>query len=219
MDVDEFLRHVRRIVVDFVVGRVLTHGEAEAAVGDHPLDDVTTYYLLHRNDFGLKEAPAGPCILYMVSCGLPERDLVDQYELLGKGRLEARGLSDEQEVDVEDEGGTSSLTPQASGRYKLKPWSARRHRLLGEDTAGGRPAQLIDQVHKLMHLWKAGDVAKVNDYFDRRGLPRSHVFAQLIQALIEKSRDDEQSDECSILERLANHLRSIITAPQAAFPL
>src|SRR5690606_34939896 len=46
MGVDEFLRHVRRIVVDFVVGRVLTHGEAEAAVGDRPLDDVTTYYLL-----------------------------------------------------------------------------------------------------------------------------------------------------------------------------
>ncbi|MEW6037269.1 MAG: DUF1156 domain-containing protein [Pseudomonadota bacterium] len=219
MGVDEFLRHVRRIVVDFVVGRVLTHGEAEAAVGDHPLDDVTTYYLLHRNDFGLKEAPAGPCILYMVSCGLPERDLVDQYELLGKGRHEARGLSPELEEEAEEDPDSSSLTPQASGLYKLKPWSARRHRSLGEDAAGGRPAPLIDQVHKLMHLWKAGDVAKVNDYLDRRGLRRSPIFAQLIQALIEKSRDEGQNDECSMLERLANHLRTVGSAAQAELSL
>ncbi|MEW5889868.1 MAG: DUF1156 domain-containing protein [Pseudomonadota bacterium] len=219
MGVDEFLRHMRRIVVDFVVGRVLTHGEAEAAVGDHPLDDVTTYYLLHRNDFGLKEAPAGPCILYMVSCGLSERDLVDQYDLLGKGRPEARGLSDEQEEEADDENGSSSLTPQASGLFKLKPWSARRHRSLGEDGAGGRPAPLIDQVHKLMHLWKAGDVAKVNDYLDRRGLRRSLIFAQLIQALIEKSRDEGQNDECSMLERLANHLRTVGSASQIGLGL
>ena len=45
MTVREFLEHVRRIVVNFVVGRVL-FGEAtrEEASG---LDDVTTYYLLH----------------------------------------------------------------------------------------------------------------------------------------------------------------------------
>ena len=48
MTVSEFLREVRRFVVDFVVGRVLTHdGDAEATSG---LDDVTTYYLLHRNE-------------------------------------------------------------------------------------------------------------------------------------------------------------------------
>ncbi|MGH8628996.1 MAG: hypothetical protein ACREYC_28325, partial [Gammaproteobacteria bacterium] len=49
-----------------------------------PLDDVTPYDLLHRNDFGLKEAPAGQCILYMVSRGLSERELVDEYELLAR---------------------------------------------------------------------------------------------------------------------------------------
>ena len=58
MSVTDFLGHVRRIVVDFVVGRVLSHGQGEPTPGDHPLDDVTTYYLLHRNDFGLKEVPA-----------------------------------------------------------------------------------------------------------------------------------------------------------------
>lgn len=219
MGVDEFLRHVRRIVVDFVVGRVLTHSEAEAAVGDHPLDDVTTYYLLHRNDFGLKEAPAGPCILYMVSCGLPERDLVDQYELLARGgKSEPEPVDNEADEDADEEA-PEAETSGGGGKFKLKPWSARRHRSLGEDTAGGRPAPLIDQVHKLMHLWKAGDVAKVNDYLDRRGLRRSHVFAQLIQALIEKSRDEGQNDECSMLERLANHLRTVGSASQSALTL
>ena len=219
MDVDEFLRHVRRIVVDFVVGRVLTHGEAEAVVGDHPLDDITTYYLLHRNDFGLKEALAGPCILYMVSCGLPERDLVDQYDLLARGGSSAPEAEEIEAGEDSDEGDTKAATSGGGGKFKLKPWSARRHRSLGEDTAGGRPAPLIDQVHKLMHLWKAGDVAKVNDYLDRRGLRRSHVFAQLIQALIEKSRDEGQNDECSILERLANHLRTVGSGSQSALTL
>jgi putative DNA methylase len=175
MAVTEFLRHVRRIVVDFVVGRVLTHGEGETAVGDHPLDDVTTYYLLHRNDFGLKEAPAGPCILYMVSCGLSERELVEQYDLLARG-----GKSEPDIADIEtdeDEGKEEAATSGGGGQFKLKPWSARRHRSLGEDSPSGRPAPLIDQVHRLMHLWKAGDVAKVNDYLDRRGLRRSHLFA------------------------------------------
>jgi very-short-patch-repair endonuclease len=213
MTVTEFLRHVRRIVVDFVVGRVLTHGEAEAAVGDHPLDDVTTYYLLHRNDFDLKEASAGPYILYMVSCGLSERELVDQYDLLARG-----GKSDPDIEDIEP-GEEEAAASGGGGQFKLKSWSARRHRSLGEDLPSGRPAPLIDQVHRLMQLWKAGDVVKVNDYLDRRGLRRSHVFAQLIQALIEKSRDERQSDECSILERLANHLRAVGSTVQGVLAL
>ena len=73
MTVGEFLRHVRRMVVDFVVGRVLTkNGDTETVSG---LDDVTTYYLLHRNDFGFDDAPAGACILYAISCGLSDKDL------------------------------------------------------------------------------------------------------------------------------------------------
>ena len=66
----EFLREVRRFVVDFVVGRVLTQdGDTQLTSG---LDDVTTYYLLHRNDFGLGDAPAGACILYAISCNLSD---------------------------------------------------------------------------------------------------------------------------------------------------
>ena len=62
MEVSEFLRAVRRLVVDFVVGRVLTGGGDETSASG--LDDVTTYYILHRHDFGVGDAPVGPCILY-----------------------------------------------------------------------------------------------------------------------------------------------------------
>jgi putative DNA methylase len=99
MTVGEFLRHVRRMVVDFVVGRVLTltpgpspRGVSSSQVDVSGLDDVTTYYLLHRHDFGFEEAPAGACILYAVSCGLSDRELVDRYDLLtsvGKPRAKS----------------------------------------------------------------------------------------------------------------------------------
>src|SRR5690606_6625512 len=79
MTVAEFLAHARRLVVGFVVGRVLSRtGGAETAAG---LDPVTCYYLLHRHDFGITDAPAGPCILYAVSCGLSDSSLSDQYEI------------------------------------------------------------------------------------------------------------------------------------------
>jgi putative DNA methylase len=216
MGVNEFLGHVRRIVVDFVVGRVLTHGEAEPDVGDHPLDDVTTYYLLHRADFGVKEAPAGPCILYAISCGLTERELVDQYALLTKGKGGTSTASDEIEDDA-DSGQESSSG--SGGKFKLTPWKSRTHRGLGEEPVRGRAIPLIDHVHRLMQLWVAGDAVKVDAHLDRFGLRRSQIFAQLIQALIEQSRAEGNQDERSVLERLANHLKQIGSTAQGAFAL
>lgn len=216
MSVTDFLGHVRRIVVDFVVGRVLSHGQGEPTPGDHPLDDVTTYYLLHRNDFGLKEAPAGPCILYAVSCGLSERELTDQYELLvrGGGAASAQDVEGEEEGDVDE-----SPSSGGGGKYKLRDWRTRKHRSLGMDTPSGRTIPLIDQVHKLMQLWVAGDVVKVNEFLDSRALRRSQVYIQLIQALIEKSRAEGCTEECSILERLQNYLRSVGSTAQAPLGL
>jgi hypothetical protein len=219
MSVTDFLGHVRRIVVDFVVGRVLSHGQGEPTPGDHPLDDVTTYYLLHRNDFGLKEAPAGPCILYAVSCGLAERELTDQYELLVRSGS-AAAAEDEQDAEEEDDGDADELPSSGGGgKYKLRDWRARKHRSLGMETASGRAIPLIDQVHKLMQLWVAGDVVKVNEFLDSRALRRSQVFIQLIQALIEKSRAEGCTEECSILERLQNYLRSVGSTAQAPLGL
>lgn len=212
MSVSEFLGHVRRMVVDFVVGRVLTRGEM-ATPDEHPLDDVTTYYLLHRNDFGLKEAPAGACILYAVSCDLSESELADQYSLLSRGG--AAAVADEDAEEGED----ADASESSGGQFKLRAWNARRHRSLGAESSRGRPPPLIDQIHMLMQLWQAGDVNKVNDYLDARGQRKNPLFAQVIQALIEKSRDEKQQEECSLLERLANHVRGLGTTPQGRLAL
>ncbi len=50
MSVAEFLTHVRRLVIGFVVGRVLTGGESPDLQMADRLDCVTAYYLLHRNE-------------------------------------------------------------------------------------------------------------------------------------------------------------------------
>ena len=76
--VAEFLRHVRRMVVGFVVSRLLNPDGAPA----DELDDVTTYYLLHRNDFGLMPASGGASILYALSCNLSDSDLAGRLRLL-----------------------------------------------------------------------------------------------------------------------------------------
>ena len=147
MTISEFLRQVRRMVVDFVVGRVLSHGGEEVVSG---LDDVTTYYLLHRHDFRLGPAPAGACILYALSCNLSDSALVNQHDLLAR-----RGRGSATEDDV-----TAASATVASGTGAvavLKPWNQRRRRNLGLTAPSGRPVPLIDQVHKLMHLWRAGD--------------------------------------------------------------
>jgi hypothetical protein len=210
MEVSEFLRGVRRLVVDFVVGRVLTGGDETSASG---LDDVTTYYILHRHDFGTLNAPVGPCILYAVSCNLSDRDLSGRFEiLLRTGGLssaeedgEAEESDEEPDADAEPEEGTGSTV-------KLRPWHQRKRKTMGFD-ADGRPAPLIDQVHRLMHLWKTGDVSKVDDYLDSRGLRKNTLFLHLLQALIELSRRDEQRDETVILENLSNHLQARGVAP------
>lgn len=224
MSVGEFLGHVRRMVVDFVVGRVLTHNGDSATVSG--LDNVTTYYLLHRNDFGFQDAPAGACILYAISCGLSDKDLADRYDLLVRtGGKEAAGEDEITDEDGEFEGGSGS-------QLRLKTWQQRKRPSLGYDPAldntspnlplfpemevelsRSREVPLIDQIHRLMQLWKAGDVNKVNDYLDIRGLRRNQLFQQLLQALIELSTSEERS----LLESISNHVVGRGQAAQKLF--
>jgi len=223
MEVSEFLRHVRRMVVDFVVGRVLSHdGETEEVSG---LDDVTTYYLLHRHDFGIKDAPAGPCILYAVSCGLTDRALVDQFDVLAKTGGKNAPEPDEEAASNGDVGGGTGST------LRLKQWNQRKRQSMGYDpavdsakaqakaaqmtffpvegnekSAQRREMPLIDQVHRLMQLWKSGELVKVDDYLEARALLRNNTFHQVLQALIELA--DTGSEERSILESISNHLKA-----------
>jgi hypothetical protein len=199
MAVSEFLRHVRRMVVDFVVGRVLTHnGGAEDVSG---LDDLTTYYLLHRHDFGLEETPIGPCILYAVSCGLSDSALVDRYDLLARTGGQQTAEEEEEAGEGTDEAEAESSEGSGS-KVKLKPWHQRKRAGLNPEDA--RPIPLIDQTHRLMHLWRAGDVTKVDEYLEMRGLRRNVLFHHLLQSLIELA--PAGSEERSLLESISNHL-------------
>jgi putative DNA methylase len=214
MSVSEFLRAVRRIVVEFVVGRVLgelTHSHTiEGTDGVSGLDDVTTYYILHRHDFDMNDAPAGACILYALSCNLSEGDLADRYAVLlrsGGVDQDDDGEPDEGNADAEGE-----VTEGSGATFKLRPWKQRRRPGLGTATVNGSTTvPLVDMAHHLMHLWVDGDLHKVNAYIDERGLRRNETFRHVLQALIELA--EEGSDERSVLERISNHLQARGQAP------
>ena len=192
LSVTEFLGHVRRMVADFVVGRVLTqNGGTETVSG---LDDVTTYYLLHRYNFGLESTPIGPCILYAVSCNLSDSLLLGKCDLL----VRTGGQSKDEDEDEDDEEGKEEGT---SSTVKLKPWLQRKQAGL---EAAGLSSPLIDKVHRLMHLWRAGEELKVDEYLDMHGLGYNTLFGQLLQALIELA--PAQSEERALLESISNHV-------------
>ena len=209
----EFLNHARRMVVDFVVGRVLSRADGvdrnlvaegdgvdEAAVDR--LDEITAYYLLHRNDFGLDDAPVGACILYATACGLSDQELVRDWDLLAKagGDVAANGDAEE-ETDGDDE----PVEEASSGsKVKLKAWSQRRGTSLGIEAPGGKPVPLIDWIHRLMHLWTGGDVHKVDEYLDQHGLRRHELFRRVLQSLIELAK--RGTEERALLESLSNHI-------------
>jgi hypothetical protein len=55
-----------------------------------------------------------------------------------------------------------------------------------------------------MHLWKGGDLQKVDEYIDGNGLRRQELFKRLLQSLIELS--PAGSEERSLLESISNHV-------------
>lgn len=194
MTVAAFLRRVRRMVVAFVVSRLV---DSEGGAYEE-LDDVTTYYLLHRNDFGLGAAPSGACILYALSCNLSDADLAGRIDLLARGRGRPKEAGDETEASEHSGSKTGS-------EVRLKRWDQRRGRDLGEPSPDGAPPALIDCLHRLMRLWKTGDQGLVNRYLEHRGLWHRELFAHVVQAAIELA--DGGSEERTVLESIQNHLR------------
>jgi hypothetical protein len=197
MTIREFLATVRRFVVDFVVGRLISETGDDSAV--ESLDGPTAYYLLHRHGFGLADAPSGACILYAISCSMSERELIDQWDLLTRsGRRSEMGGDDPDAADRDedaDEGSGSVL--------RLKTWSERKRKTLGQQ-ASARQVPLIDQIHCAMQLWRGGDVAKVNAYVDEMAIRSNGMFRRVLQAVIELAQAG--SEERSVLESISNHL-------------
>ena len=193
LTVAEFLRSVRRMVVGFVVSRLLAQQNESAG----ELDDLTTYYLLHRSDFGMGAAPAGACILYALSCNLSDTDLSGRRDLLVRGK---------QSNVTDPEGYDANGAPPLSGSdVRLKTWRQRRARDFGQPDSSGSAPALIDCAHKVMQLWKTGEQARVDAYLEERGLWKHDLFAAVVQAVLELA--ERGSEERALLESVQNHLR------------
>jgi hypothetical protein len=189
----------------FVVGQVLTGEQGADMSAADRLDEVTAYYLLHRHDFGTDEAPVGACILYATAWGLSDTELEKTWDILsGGGRGSTASEDDDADSDDEssDSDGDAEVESGGGSKVKLKTWSQRRGKSMGYDAPEGKAVPLIDRIHRVMHLWKDGDLQKVDEYIDEHGLRRNELFKRVIQSLIELSTNSERS----VLESISNHL-------------
>jgi putative DNA methylase len=100
------------------------------------------------------------------------------------------------EIEV---GGTGS-------QVRLRCWDQRRRKNLGLEGVSGRPIPLIDRMHRLMRLWKAGDVTKVDGFINQSALGRDPLFAHLVQAVFELAGHEGRNDEAVMLQAISNHL-------------
>jgi putative DNA methylase len=209
MSVGEFLNHVRRMVVDYVVGQVLTGEQGSDLAAADRLDEVTAYYLLHRHDFGMDEAPVGACILYATACSLSDAELDRTWDILSRtggdssASCEDDSTDDSGDSDSDGDGDAEPPEDTAGGsKVKLKPWNQRRGKSMGYEAPEGRVVPLIDRIHRVMHLWQEGEVQKVDEYLDEHGLRRHELFKRVVQSLIELSANSERS----LLESISNHI-------------
>ena len=72
---------------------------------------------------------------------------------------------------------------------------------MGHEAPEGKAVPLIDRIHRVMHLWKDGDVQKVTS-FDDHALRRNELFKRVVQSLIELSSNSERT----LLESISNHI-------------
>ena len=134
-------------------------------------------------------------------------------------RTGGKSLSGSEEQDSLDEevgGGTGS-------KLRIKPWNQRKRQSMGYDPAvdsakaKAQAAQipifpnevnektvqrheipLIDQIHRLMHLWAAGNLDTLNAYAAEKGLRQDDLFWAVAQAVLEMA--EPQSRERTLLE-------------------
>jgi hypothetical protein len=210
MTVPEFLKEVRRLVLQFSLGELPgfrdvqreTQGRGESL----DIDAVTQYYLLHRAYFNLAPAPAGACILFANACGKNETELRVVWNILEQGGKSKRGRPRIQEEDeLEDE---ADEAPGSKGNeFRLLGWQERASADgLGESRAGNA-APLIDKLHRLMFLFQQNRAAEVQQNFEAWRLASEKAFKPLLQAVRELAVRDKQDPERRLVEALATQLR------------
>jgi hypothetical protein len=198
MTVADFLKEVRKLVLQFALGRLLHADRLD-------LDAVTQFYLLHRSTFGIAPAPAGACILYAMSCGKNLNELQMVWRVLaqgGKKRGRPKRAEDSESDTVTDDEPTESK----GSELVLLDWQERgRAEDVGEPKAG-HPSPLIDRVQRLLFLLHQGRTSDVQQLFNQWALASEPAFKPLLQALRELSLRDKQDLECRMVEALATTL-------------
>jgi len=205
MTVPEFLKEVRRLVLQFSLGELPgfrdlhrdTQGRGEAL----ELDAVTQYYLLHRAYFGLDSAPAGPCILYANACGKNETELKVVWNVIEQGGKSKKGRPSKIDPDSADE------DEPKGNQYRLLDWSERSRRDDLGESRSNEPAPLIDRLHRLMFLLEHNRASEVQQAFDSWGLAGERAFTPLLQAVRELAVRDRCDTERRLVEALATQLK------------
>lgn len=156
---------------------------------------------------GIGNTPAfGQIGNHQLGSGLSDSDLEKTWDVLvhaggddeaAAGEAEGGDEAAEEDADAEPE-----ETGGGGGKVKLKPWNQRHGKSMGFEAPGGKAVPLIDRIHRVMHLWKDGDVQKVDEYLDQHALRRNELFRRVVQSLIELSTNSERS----LLESISNHI-------------
>jgi adenine-specific DNA methylase len=210
LTVSEFLREVRRIVLQFCLGELPgfrdfqreTQGRGESL----EMDPVTQYYLLHRAYFGLEPTPAGACILYANACGKKETELKVVWNILEQGGKQKKGRPRKAE-DEEREEHANETTEGKGHEYRLIGWQERSSKDGLGESKSGQPAPLVDKLHRLMFLLQQNRASEVQERFDVWGLSNERAFKPLLQAVRELALRDKQVAERRLVEALATQLR------------
>jgi hypothetical protein len=151
----------------------------------------------------MDEAPVGACILYATACGLSDAELDRTWDILARTSGDAAAPDEEDHVDDDGDGEPEPEGDHGGGnKVKLKAWNHRKGKSMGHEAPEGRVVPLVDRIHRVMHLWKGGDVQKVDDYLDQHALRRNELFKRVVQSLIELSSATERS----LLESISNHI-------------
>ena len=152
-------------------------GQILGGASTEALDEWTRYYLMHLNHFGTEAAPVGECILLAQGYGLSLDNLTaDRIGILKKA--------------------------SSGSALRLLGYTDRDSDRVGlPHASGGLP--MIDMLHKIMNLWKAGDRMPISTYITEHGLRENKLFRSVVQALVEMS--PQGSDERALLETIINY--------------
>jgi putative DNA methylase len=218
VSVGEFLNKVRDVVLRFSIGRLLSDygsGDEEA----EQIDNLTRYYLLHRNWFGHLDVGAGEVTKFAVACGFTDSQLAGRSDILSSLRGTKRRLSVAAETTAAD--AQADADKRGGSKYRLNRWNERgppqdNNYFQNEE----RPPALIDHVHRLLYLRMEGDKQSMDNHIKHWALGGHPVMPALVQALQEicKEENGKSIEELSLLESLSKDLDRLAGVKPAKEP-